>query len=168
MFNLMDIIDLAVRIEKNGEKTYRKAMEKVSDPLLLSILDRLAREESEHEKWFEALKGKVEAAEIDPELEEMGKGMLQGVLGDQAFSISESDFSKIENIKALLELSIEFEMDTILFYGMIGTFVEDEETINSLKAIIEEENRHVHLLTESLEKGVFSHIGEKSAKDQTA
>jgi rubrerythrin len=155
MFTLSDIIDLAIRIEKNGEKTYRKAMDEVSDPILSSTLDRLAKDELEHEKWFVSFKASVEPTGIDPALEEMGNIMLQGVLGDEAFSIAEADFSKINNVKALLDLSIEFEMDTILFYEMIGAFIEDEDIIKSLTEIIDEENRHVRLLQESLEKEYF-------------
>ncbi len=155
MFTLSDIIELAISIEKNGEKTYRKAMENVSDPLLSSMLERLAGDELEHEKWFVSFKKRVEPTEIDPALEEMGNIMLQGVLGDEAFSIAEADFSKIQNVKALLEQSIEFEMDTILFYEMIGAFIEDDNIIKSLTEIIDEENRHVRLLQESLEKGLF-------------
>jgi rubrerythrin len=152
MFTLSDIIDLAIRIENNGEKTYRKAMAEVSDTLLSSMLDRLARDELEHEKWFESLKTQIKPSKIDPSLDEMGKSMLQGILGDQAFSITEADFSKTENVKALLEQSIEFEMDTIIFYEMIGAFVEDEGTLKTITAIIDEENRHVQLLNEWLKK----------------
>jgi rubrerythrin len=154
MFNLGDIIDLAVRLEKNGENTYRKAMKEVTDPSISSVLNQLAADELEHVKWFEDLRERVESTGIAPELDEMGKMMLQNILGDQAFSISEADFFKIDNIKELLELSIEFEKDTILFYEMILAVIEDEKTIESLNAIIEEENRHVRVLAESLEGGI--------------
>ena len=56
MFSTAEIIDLAIRIEKNGEKTYRKAQEKVSDLSLASMLQWLADEEVEHAKWFVELK----------------------------------------------------------------------------------------------------------------
>ena len=153
MFNISDILDIAIRIEQNGEKIYRKAMAEVLDPVLSSALNRLAEDELEHKKWFESLKQEIKTSEIDPALDEMGRSMLLGVLGDQAFSISEVDFSRIENVKALLEKSIEFEKDTILFYEMIVPFVEDEADVKALAEIIEEENRHVRELTEWLEKG---------------
>lgn len=152
MFTISDIIDLAIRIEKNGSNTYKKAMAEVSDPLLSSMLDRLANDESEHENRFESLKKEIRPSAIDPALDEMGRSMLEGVLGDQAFSISEADFSRIDNLKELLKLSIEFEKDTIIFYEMIGAFLEDEDTLKILTEIIDEENRHVLLLTESFEK----------------
>ena len=152
MFTLSEIIDLAIRIEKNGENAYRKAQEEVSNPSLASMLQWLAEEEVEHVKWFTQLKEKAATLAEDPKLEEMGKAILQGVLGDQAFSIKDADFSKIEDINSLLELSVEFEKDTVLFYEMLSAFIDDEETLSQLEKIIEEEKRHVQLLEEFLEK----------------
>ena len=152
MFTLSEIIDLAIRIEKNGENAYRKAQEEVSNPSLASMLQWLAEEEVEHVKWFTQLKEKTATLAEDPKLEEMGKAILQGVLGDQAFSIKDADFSKIEDINSLLELSVEFEKDTVLFYEMLSAFIDDEETLSQLDKIIEEEKRHVQLLEEFLEK----------------
>ena len=151
MFTLGEIIDLAIRIEKNGENAYRKAQQVVSNPSLASMLQWLAEQEVEHEKWFTQLKEKAATVAEDPKLEEMGKAILQGVLGDQAFSIKDADFSKIEDINSLLELSVEFEKDTVLFYEMLSAFIDDEETLSQLDKIIEEEKRHVQLLEEFLE-----------------
>ena len=151
MFTLSEIIDLAIRIEKNGENAYRKAQEEVSNPSLASMLQWLAEEEVEHVKWFTRLKEKTATLAEDPKLEEMGKTILQGVLGDQAFSIKDADFSKIEDINSLLELSVEFEKDTVLFYEMLSAFIDDEETLSQLDKIIEEEKRHVQLLEEFFE-----------------
>lgn len=151
MFTLSEIIDLAVRIEANGQKAYRKAREQVSNPALAEMLGWLADEEAEHEKWFPRLKENVETTLEDTRLEEMGKGILQGVLGDQTFSIGEADFSKVEDIDRLLELSVEFEKDTILFYEMLSAFIEDLKTLDQLNKIIEEEKRHVWLLEDYLE-----------------
>jgi rubrerythrin len=151
MFTLSEIIDLAIRIEKNGENAYRKAQEEVSNPSLSSMLQWLAEEEVEHEKWFIRLKEKTTTVAEDPKLEEMGKAILQGVLGDQVFSIKDADFSKTEDINSLLALSIEFEKDTILFFEMLSAFIDDKETLSQLDKIIEEEKRHVQLLEEFLE-----------------
>jgi len=150
MFSLADIIDMAVQIEKNGKDTYRKAQAQVSSDVVASMLQRLADDEAEHEKWFTQLKEKAKTTAQAPELEEMGRGILQNVLGDQAFSITDADFSRIENLKSLLELSIEFEKDTILFYQMLGSFIDDRGILNGLDKIIEEESRHVEQLSNSL------------------
>ncbi|MBN2419484.1 MAG: rubrerythrin, partial [Deltaproteobacteria bacterium] len=56
MFSLGEIIDLAIQVEKNGEKSYRKAQKEVKDRNLASVLEWLADDEKEHEKWFHDLK----------------------------------------------------------------------------------------------------------------
>jgi rubrerythrin len=152
VFSLTEIIDLAIRIEKNGGKVYKKAGVSVSNPSLTSLLLWLTEEEEVHETWFNSLREEAGKSEEDPRLDEMGKAVLQGVLGDQAFSMEEIDFSKIEDVQSLLELSVEFEKDTILFYQMLSAFLEDEKTLDRLGQIIEEENRHVEVLEEFLQK----------------
>jgi rubrerythrin len=154
MFTLGEIIDLAIRIEKNGEMAYKKAREQTFNPELASLLGRLAQDEADHQKWFIRFRAEVQADQTDPTFEEMGKSILEGVLGDQAFSIQEADFSKMDDLKKLLKLSVEFEKDTLLFYEMLSAFIEDEKTLNQLNRIIDEENRHVLLLEETLRKKI--------------
>ena len=151
MFTVAEIIELAIRIEKNGEKTYRKALEKVSDISMVTLLQQLADEEVEHAKWFAELKEKIGAITNDPELEAMGGTILKSVLGEKAFSITDADFSRMEDRRKLLETALEFEEDTILFYELLGTFMGDEESLQGLQKIIEEERRHVRNLKETLE-----------------
>ncbi len=157
MFSLGEIIDLAVRIEENGEKTYRQAQQEAADPDLAAVLGWLADQEAEHKKWFLALKSDVEVDREDPKLAEMARGILQGVLGDQNFSLQEADFADLESLRQLLNLSIEFEKDTIIFYEMLGGFIEDPTLIEKLDQIIEEENRHVRLLEEHRKKPSYPH-----------
>lgn len=153
MFTLGEIIDLAIQIEKNGEKSYRKAQNEASDISLSSMLKWLADDEAEHEKYFINMKKTIDEKIEDPRLEEMGKEILSSVLGEQAFSMDDADFNKIGNLKMLLELSLEFEKDTILFYEMIKDFIDDNEVIDGIEKIIEEENKHVEKLEEFMGKG---------------
>ena len=153
MFTLGEIIDLAIRIEKNGESTYRKAQKEVSSSKVSAMLEWLADDEAKHEKWFTELRENVDEKIEDPILEKMGKEILQSVLGDHTFSMNEVDFSSLDNIKGLLEVSLEFEKDTLIFYEMIKGFIEDENVLSGIDKIIEEENSHVKNLEEFLKKG---------------
>ena len=152
MFSIREIFDVAIQIEKNGEKFYRDALKKISNPSLRSLLEWMADQEAEHQSWFSEKKETVRTKVDDVELEEMGRTILQNILGDQTFSLKEADLPKIEDVEALLQLCIEFEKDTILFYEMIGSFIEDTETSEKLDEIIEEENRHIKLLEDFEEK----------------
>ena len=152
MFSIREIFDLAIRIEKNGERFYRDAMEKTSNPSLKSLLEWLADQEVEHENWFLERKKMLETKGNDFELEEMGSSILQGILGDQSFSLREADLSKIDSVEALIQLAVEFEKDSILFYEMITSLIVDDETSERLNEIIAEENRHIELLVDFQEE----------------
>jgi rubrerythrin len=52
----------------------------------------------------------------------------------------------------LIAIFIEFEKDTVLFYEMIEPFIEGGNTLEQLKEIIAEENLHIELLQELLER----------------
>ena len=153
MFAIEDIIDLAIQIEENGEKVYRQATEKISNPSLVSLLLWLADEEGKHAKWFSELKQKVSKTTDDPQLAEIGKSILLGTLGGETFSLKDADFSIIDQIKELLTLAIEFERDTVLFYEMMRPYLEEKETLDHLDEIIEEENSHIRILQEFLDSG---------------
>ena len=146
MFSMREILDLAIQIEKNGEQYYREAIKKISNPSLNSLLEWLADQEEKHQSWFSERKEKLETEGNDLELAEMSGSILQGILGDQSFSLKEADLSKIDSMEALIQLAIEFEKDSILFYEMIGSFIKDSETSEKLNEIIAEENRHIELL----------------------
>ena len=148
MFSSADIIDLAIQIEKNGEKVYRDALGRVKDQSVASILKWLADEEVKHGKWFSELKQAVRKVPVDRRLEDMGRDMLQGILGDESFSLKEADLQNPGSIENLINLAIEFEKDTILFFEMFESFLEDRESLEHLNKIIEEERRHIQVLEE--------------------
>ena len=151
MFTIGDIIDLGIRIEENAERIYRDAAQGLSDSSIASMLRQLADDEVKHAQWLSELKAKVNRTVEDPQAEEMGKRLLQGVLGDQSFSLKEVRFSTMREIEDVLKVAIEFQEDTVLFYEMIRSFIEGKETLDHLDAIIKEENDHIRLLQESLD-----------------
>jgi len=150
MFTIRDIIDLAIQIEENGERVYRKAAQKVSVTSIAALLLQLADDEMKHAKWFSDMKEKVTRSVDDSEVEERGTRVLQGILGDQSFSLKDADFAGIKEVEGLLSVAIEFEEDTVLFYEMIRSFVDEKETLGYLDTIIEEEKRHIQLIQAAL------------------
>ncbi|MFC1858910.1 ferritin family protein [Thermodesulfobacteriota bacterium] len=141
-----DIIDIAVKIEKNGEKIYRDALQKISDPSLISLLQWMADEEVQHADWFSGLKKKALQIRVDSEFEEMGKKILRDAIGEQSFSLHDFDFAGMKGVNDLLAVAIEFEKDTIMFYEMLRTFIDDKDTLQKLDMIIAEEKKHVEML----------------------
>ena len=148
MFEISEIIDLAIRLEKNGEATYRRAMERVTDPDLLSLLSWMADEEVQHANWFDALKQSATSGKSNPFLEEMSRELFDDLVGDQSFSLKEVDFSKIQTVDEMLKIFVEFERDTAMFYEVLIPFIENEETLAQLRKIIAEENNHIKKISE--------------------
>ena len=146
MFSVLEILDLAIQLERNGESVYRNAVGKVTKPDLTSLLLWMADEEAQHGRWFSEMKKKIETHSINPFMEEMSRQVFGGMLGDKSFSHRDVDFSKVDRLDDLIGIFIEFEKDTILFYETLIPFVEDNDTLESIKKIIAEENNHIKKL----------------------
>ena len=153
MFTLTDIIEIALQIEKNGESTYRRAQRKTSDPSLADLLGLLADEELEHQRWFAEFKSRVGTKPADKNLEVLGRELFQKILGEKAFSLDDVDLSQVPDIQAVMRISAEFEQDMVVFYEMLEPFVEDAQSRDDLRLIIEEEKGHLRKLQERLGHG---------------
>jgi rubrerythrin len=150
MFSAYEILDIAVKLEKNGEKVYREAMDQTGDQSLKELLKWMAEEEVKHAEWFSEFKSEVELAENHHLIKEMSGDLVSEFVGEQSFSLKEVDFSAIKDSRALIEVFIEFERDTILFYEMLESFIIDEETSEKLNRIMDEEKDHISKLQELL------------------
>jgi len=159
VFSIQEILDLAIRLEKNGEFVYRNAAAKLSRPDLVSLLVWMADEEVKHARWFSELKNKLEADSVNPFMEEMGREIFTDMLGEKSFSHRDVDFSKIEQPHDLVAVFIEFEQDTVLFYETLKPFIEDNGTRNNLEKIIAEENNHIEKLHNFLSNEVNVSLG---------
>ena len=150
MFSIQEILDLAIRLEKNGESVYRKAVDEVSQPDLIALLVWMADEEVKHARWFSELKHELRTGSINPFMEEMGREVFTDMLGEKSFSHQEVDFSKVERADDLIAIFIEFEKDTVLFYETLKPFIADSDTLHHLEKIIAEENNHIEKLRKFL------------------
>ena len=152
MFSASELLDMAIKLERNGEAVYRDAIEKVSKPELISLLEWMADEEVKHATFFSELKLKITSESRNPFMEEMSRELFDDVLGDKNFSLKEVDFSSLDTAEDLIAVFIEFEKDSIIFYKILEPFVEDAVARDQLKHIIEEENRHIQHLQQYMER----------------
>ena len=152
LFSAAELLDMAIKLEKNGEAVYRNAISKVVKPELIAMLEWMADEEVKHADFFSKLKLELEANRAKPFMAEMSRELFDDILGDKNFSLKEVDFSLIENSDDLIAIFIEFEKDSVIFYKVLEAFVEDPGARKQLKNIIEEENRHIQNLQEYIGK----------------
>jgi rubrerythrin len=153
MFTLHEIYDLAIQIEKNGEDYYREAEKKVADASLKALFLRLAEQEAKHSTWFNEKKVSLGTGLEILELDDMSSQILKDILGDQRFSLGEVNLDNLNREEDLLSMAIEFEEDTIIFYGMLRSLIEDDETLKGLDEIIEEEKLHIEVIQSFKETG---------------
>lgn len=146
VFSFEEVIDMAVQIEKNGEKVYLAAVDHTDNPRLKQLLEWMAEEERHHAKWFEGLKQKSGILSDNEALKEMSEALVRDYLGGQTFSLKEVDFSLVAGTDELIRIFIEFEKDTILFYDLLVAFVTDDAIKEKIRAIISEEETHVETL----------------------
>ena len=148
MFTLADICDIAIQIEENGEATYRQAAKNTGHKALAAMLNSMADDEHQHAAWFRKLDRDqdVVLAEQD-ELEKMGRSLLREMVKDQTFSLDAEQLANTGTIKALLDQSLLFEKDTIVFYEMLQSFIDHTHVRDQLERIIEQENEHIHQIT---------------------
>ena len=148
MFSANEILDMAIRLEKNGEAVYRDAVEKMLNPELVSLLEWMADEEVRHADWFLNLKLDLKDKRGNPFVEEMSRELFNDLLGEKNFSLKEVDFASIDKVDDLIEVFIDFEKDSILFYQLLEPFIKDSVALEYLQKIIQEENNHIKQLKE--------------------
>jgi len=148
MYTLDDFLDLAIRIEENGERVYRNAESTAPTSETRRLFAWLAEQEVSHADRFREMKARNTAPVEDSQVVQMGRQLLRSVLGEQSFSLHEADLHRMDQATDLLRLSIEFERDTRLFYELLEPFVEAPADKTGLRAIIDEESEHIeHLQT---------------------
>jgi rubrerythrin len=148
LFSINEILDIAIRLEKNSEAVYREAAASVSKPEIAAALEWMADEEVEHAQWFEGLRNTTFIKPETASLETLNADFLKTIIGGQSFSLDDVDFVDLQQVSDLLEVFIESEKDGIMFYEMLMPFIRDEGTRTMLEHIIVEEQNHIKSLKE--------------------
>ena len=155
-FNADEIFEMAEEIEQNGAKFYREAAEKISDKKTKQMLLDMAAMEDEHLRTFHEMRKELawpEKAEtvFDPDNE--------AVLYLQAMADSHGSEGKItstqklagnETIREILEIAVNSEKDSVVFYSGLRSFVPEKAGRDRVEAIINEELGHITFLNKQL------------------
>lgn len=150
MFTAQDILDIAIRLEQNAEKTYRDAQQQVPSVELKTLLAWIAQEEHNHAHWFTQLKNRLTQGEDHHLMAEMSRALVEDVVQGQAFSLQAVDFKVIDTPDKMVRTFIGFEDDTIAFYEILKSFIDDPAIAGQLEQIIAEEKKHITALQELL------------------
>lgn len=146
MFTMDDLLEIAIKMEENGQAVYSNASKKLKNKDLKSMLDWMANEEATHREWFADQKNSLCLEMDEASLKKVVPQVLQDMMGEKTLSLEDINFSKIKTISRLLKTFIGFENDTIMFYELLEMFIEDDKVLKGLNKIILEEKKHVETL----------------------
>lgn len=153
LLNASDIYNFAVKIEKNGERFYRKMEEKFEEDEVKDLFNFLAKEEVKHEQLFKDMLSNIDEYQIKESYEDEYKSYLNAYANNLLFSLKNFDdaLQKIEDLDSAFQFAIKKELDTIMYYQELKNIVQ-ENKVPLIEDIINEERKHVVLLTQKQEK----------------
>jgi rubrerythrin len=147
---------MAIKIERNGAKFYRKAALGFEDPDTRNLLNDLAGMEDEHEKIFAKMQQDFESKKIAPKVfdpEDQSASYLHAMADGRVFDIRTNPadmLTGMESLEEILRMAIGLEKDSIAFYVGIRDVVPENLGKNQVGDIIREEMGHVVLLGNAL------------------
>ncbi len=159
------VLEIAEQMERNAVRFYRKAAGTCDDVRVCRLFVDLARWERQHVRVFtemrERLSDSVKAVQaglnrepgrcvIDATGGPVVKPPLPLVFGDRESPPDEAlgRWTKAE----VLRMAIQKEKNTVSYFNNLKEFIVDRRDVQVIHAIIDEEERHMKLLTQSLEQ----------------
>jgi len=145
-----EIFTMAKEIEKSGEAYYRNVAASTESADLKDLFEYLADQEVRHFQYFDNLSREYPEFTIDAEEWEQTSAYIKATT-DSRFFVGEDRAISLartvaDPIKAI-DIAIGFEKDTLLFFYELLN-VTPENSRAAAREIVEEEKRHVQLLSE--------------------
>ncbi len=147
-FTKNEIIEMAVKIEKQGFAFYDRALQRNDlNNDAKKLLQTLRDEEKVHEQTFLNLREKIDNFDLNSDINwDEAKLYIQSMVDIHLFSQPEKAIqlaASARDMKDLVSNAIQFEKDTLLFFYFIKKFVAKEKSKKTIENIIDEEVSHV-------------------------
>lgn len=153
-FKASEILQLAMKIEENGEGFYRHAKGLAGDAKMKDLFGFLAGEEIKHKKAFQDMASKLETYEPPESYPGEYFAYLRSYAENIVFSPKEmeKELARITDVDGAVEFAIQREIESILYYleakGLVPRGQQDQ-----IDKIIDEEREHYLRLIE-VKKGL--------------
>ncbi len=150
-FNSDEVFEIAIQIEKNGAKFYKKAAQIVTDPYNKDLLLRLSEMEEDHAVTFESMlkEMKSDLGTMDNEVADYLKAMASGYVFKYNTDPSEA-VSDEDSMEDIIGIALGLEKDSIAFYSGLRDIMPEAMGKRKIDAIIKEEYKHIVVLFNSL------------------
>ena len=144
-FNSVEVIEMAKDIEKRGLDFYENQAKKTENTELKELLLKLAEDEQDHYDTFSDMLEKAKDltdTNSDYVYGEEVSAYLRAIIEFTVFPSAEEVEENINSIEDVLELAINAEKDSILFYREMMEY-NNEKTNEILKRLVDEEKQHL-------------------------
>jgi len=151
-FNIDEVFEIAVQIERNGARFYRRAAELEYDGARKDVLVGLAEMEVEHEQTFAQLRAEIVSERggvID--LDDHTGAHLRAFADGKIFDFSKDPAAWLtgrETLEQVLDKAITLEKDSAIFYLVLKDAMPRSWGRDRIDPIVDEEMSHIRLLTE--------------------
>jgi len=141
-----DILELSLRIEREGQVFYKKLSEMVSNPIVKEFVEEMHREETQHEKIFRIMlenKGEdLYGWENKKDLVDFIDNHLQADIFPN-LDVDSGESSRFQNLNNAVDFALEAEMIAAEFYALLGEYCDNPEAKTSLALLERAENEHL-------------------------
>ena len=148
-----DILEIALKIERDGKAFYKGLCNHVTNPEAKTFLEAMTKEESLHESQLKILfdvKGnKIFDSEKKDFLNEFIKLNFQTDIFpniDEIFSTNNED--EFESLERAINFAIEAENTSKEFYAILGNYCDDFEAKTALILLEKAETEHLKRVLE--------------------
>lgn len=156
-YNIEEVYDIAVEIERRGADFYTRAAERTQDSEVRDLFRSLCHMEEKHIEAFSAMKQEYLAEKekmnvYDPD-DEMSRYLEQVARGHgwEGKSLPDMEFTGSESLEEVLECAISAEKASIDFYVGVKECVNPSQK-EKVDEILQEEMRHLVKLKDYLQK----------------
>lgn len=137
-FILQDLINSLIVLERTGHNFYTKLANEINDNKIKVLFESLARDEIDHENFFESLKVEFSnSIEIDDDYEDYLK-----VLISNNFNLEDKLNIDVENYDVAINLAAQLEKDAILFLTEMSKIIGESKR-EVIEKLINEERKHL-------------------------
>ena len=149
MLSSEEVFSLAMEIEKSGHAYYTTIAESAGFQEVSELFTFLAEQEIAHYRYFEELKRLAPELVVDAEEWEQASEYIRATTESRFFVGEDRAIQLAKSAKTALEAvdyAIGFEKDTLLYFFELHN-VSPPESKESAMKIVEEEKRHVKMLS---------------------
>lgn len=155
-YNILEVIQIAINIEKDGIQFYTQLAKKTKDKKVKEIFLKMAGDEELHVTKLDSmmeLLSDVKNIYVDYEDEEYISSYLKDISDNQVFAVEDiNKTNKGISVKDALEYSLRNEDKAINFYTAFKKYAENQKAQYILDLIIAEEQTHKVILNELISK----------------